>query len=179
MEDPCSFTLDAEALETLDESVGGSECNIDRFASSVNRRAGMEFNSRFYQPDSVAVDAFTQDWGGKADNWLHPPWGLIGHTVKHLRKCRGKGTIVVPLDTRQPWWPLLAVGAAGGVWRRGSPVRVELNPKDGGTDGEAVLAARPLLGIRLDFSGVKETRPTAPGLRRRLQSRVAEQLRGA
>ena len=153
----------------------------DRFASSANAREGMAFNSRFYCPGTEAVDTFTQDWGAGTDNWLHPPWGLIGRAVNHLRRCRGKGTIVVPWDTRQPWWPLVAPGAAGGVWRQGKPVRVELAARDGlvvGADGAGMPASRPLIGVRLDFTRVDESAATVPGLRARLQSRITERLRG-
>ena len=179
-DDVCSFVLNREAQTRVDGLSPEGTFTHDRFASSANAREGMAFNSRFFSPGTEAVDAFTQDWGQGTDNWLHPPWGLIGRAVGHLRRCRGKGTIVVPLDTRQPWWPLLAVGAAGGVWRKGKPLRMELAQEDGllvGPDGAGMPASRPLIGIRLDFTHVHGTTATVPGLRARLQSRIVEKLR--
>ena len=129
----------------------------------------MKYNSRFYSPGTDGVDAFTQHWGKGTDNWLHPPWSLIAKAIRHLRVCKGKGTILVPLDTRQPWWPLVAAGAAGTVWRRGSPLRMEFEPRDGlltASTGAGVSAGRPLMAVRLDFRGVVGV--TTPGLRKRV-----------
>ena len=90
--------------------------------------------------------------------------------------------MVVPLDTRQPWWPLVAAGAAGGVWRKGRPMRVKAAARDGllkGPGGVDVPEGCPLLAIRLDFRRVTASSVTTPGLRRRLQSQLAFRMRGA
>jgi hypothetical protein len=179
--DSCNFTLDADALRALDILGTATGCTHDRFATCENRRDGMIFNSRFFSPGTDAVDAFTEDWGSGTDNWLHPPWGLVGQTVRHLQGCRGVGTIVFPLDTRQPWWPLVATGAAGTVWRRGKPVRLELPPRVGlmiGPDGAAMPAGRPLIGMRLDFRETTKATVTSPGLRKNLQKGITARMRG-
>ena len=68
---PCIFTLDKKALAVVDSLDDGSGCNIDCFASSVNRRAGIDFNSRFFQPGAAAVDAF----GGRCRQLAAPTMG--------------------------------------------------------------------------------------------------------
>ena len=148
--------------------MGVTTYSHDRFATSNNRRAGMKYNSRFFSPGTDGVDAFTQHWGS-ADNWLYPPFSLIGKTIRHLRSCRGRGTLLIPLDTRRTWWPLVAAGAGGTVWRKGKPLRMEIRPKDGlltASNGAEVPAGGPMMAIRLDyrsFSGV-----TSPGLHMRV-----------
>ena len=177
----CNFTLSAAALRTLDALVTAAGCTHDHFATCENRRVGMKFNSRFFSPGTEAVDAFTEDWGGDTDNWLHPPWALVGQTVRHLRACRGVGTIVFPLDTRQPWWPLVATGATGTVWRRGIPARTELPPRVGltrGPDGAAMPAGMPIIGMRLDFREDTPKTATTPGLRKNLQRALTARMRG-
>lgn len=44
------------------------------------------FNSRFYQPGTEAVDAFTQNWEFE-NNWLHPPVCQVANVISHLRAC--------------------------------------------------------------------------------------------
>ena len=52
--------------------------------------------SRFLQPGSKAVDAFSQDWSSD-NNWLVPPIAVIGKVLSHMRDCRAVGTLIVPL----------------------------------------------------------------------------------
>ena len=49
--------------------------SVDRFACSYNSKLP-RFNSRFLQPGTEAVDAFSQDWSTE-NNWLVPPTVLI------------------------------------------------------------------------------------------------------
>lgn len=49
---------------------------VDRFACSYNAKLP-RFNSRFVQPGTEAIDAFTQDWSTE-NTWLVPPISLIG-----------------------------------------------------------------------------------------------------
>ena len=50
--------------------------SVDIFACSYNAKLP-KFNSRFVQPGTEAVDAFTQDWSPE-NNWLVPPISFIG-----------------------------------------------------------------------------------------------------
>ena len=63
---------------------------IDRFASGINTQLS-RFNSRFWEPDTEAVDAFTCDWQGEV-NWWAPPVGLIPRVIQHARRTKAKGT---------------------------------------------------------------------------------------
>ena len=175
--DLTDFRLGDAAFETVQRAMHGPAYTHDRFSSDVNKRTGQYFNSRFYCPGSSGVDAFTQDWGGDTDNWLHPPWNLVGRAVRHLHDCKGKGTILFPWDTRQPWWHLVAPGSTGTVWRAGQPVRVELQPSVGlltTCTGADHPTRRPLMAVRLDFTKCGSTRPTVPGMLRRLIKATAE-----
>ena len=53
-------------------------------------------NTRFWTPNSEAVDAFTCDWGAD-NNWLFPPVYLIPRVIRHAQATAAKGTLIVPL----------------------------------------------------------------------------------
>ena len=48
---------------------------VDRFANMLNRQVE-RFNSRFWTPETEAVDTFTVDWVDE-NNWWCPPVELI------------------------------------------------------------------------------------------------------
>ena len=76
---------------------------IDRFANSNNKKLH-RFNSRFLDPLSSGIDAFTYDWSVD-NNWLVPPVSLIAHTIKHIQLC--KAELVVPKWKFAIFWPML------------------------------------------------------------------------
>ena len=59
---------------------------IDRFANSNNKQLH-RFNSRFLDPLSSSIDAFTFDWSVD-NNLLVPTVFLIAHTIKHIQLCK-------------------------------------------------------------------------------------------
>ena len=67
---------------------------VDRFAN-VNNRQLERFNSRFWDPETEAVDAFTVDWGDDT-NWWCPPVGLVPRLIQHACKTKAVGTLIVP-----------------------------------------------------------------------------------
>ena len=79
--------------------------SVDRFACSYNSKLP-RFNSRFLQPGTEAVDAFSQDWSTE-NNWLVPPTVLIGRSLSHLRDRKAIGTLIVPMWKSAQFWPLL------------------------------------------------------------------------
>ena len=79
--------------------------SVDRFACSYNSKLP-RFNSRFLQPGTEAVDAFSQDWSSE-NNWFGPPTVLIGRSLSHLRDCKAIGTLIVPMWKSAQFWPLL------------------------------------------------------------------------
>lgn len=78
---------------------------VDRFSSYYNSQLP-RYNSRFWNPGSEAVDAFTQDWSHD-NNWLCPPVSLIVRTVRHLIVCKGNGTLIVPEWPSSYFWPFV------------------------------------------------------------------------
>ena len=56
------------------------------------------FNSRFWNPDSEAVDAFTRGWSGE-NNWLCPPVYLIPRLLRHEADSKAVAT----------YWPMLCL----------------------------------------------------------------------
>ena len=80
---------------------------VDRFASHLNHQCP-RFNSLHYCPGTEAVNAFTQDWSGpENNNWMNPPFGLIGKVLSHMRHCQAVGTLICPEWQKRPWWPML------------------------------------------------------------------------
>ena len=78
---------------------------IDRFANYRNKKTE-RFNSRFWNPGSEAVDAFSQDW--KLDNnWLVPPINLVAKSILHLKMCKASGTLIVPKWPSSSFWTLI------------------------------------------------------------------------
>ena len=69
--------------------------SVDRFACNYNTKLA-RFTSRFHQPGTEAVDAFTQDWKYE-NNRLVPPVSLIVRFINHLKLCKAEGSIVVPV----------------------------------------------------------------------------------
>ena len=78
---------------------------FDRVADSRNTKL-KKFNSKFWWPDTAAVDAFSQDWS-KDNNYLVPPIHIIPKVIDHLIITKSVGTLVVPWWPFAPFWPLL------------------------------------------------------------------------
>ena len=93
------YSVHDDVFKELDHLWGPH--SIDRLASSYNAKLS-SFNSRFLQPGSEAVDAFTQDW-----SWLVPPISLIGKLLSHMNECKAIGTLIVPMWKSFYFWPLL------------------------------------------------------------------------
>ena len=78
---------------------------IDRFASYSNKKV-VRFNSKFWTPGSLGIDAFAFDWHAD-NNWLVPPIYLVPRVLRHMQVCKCLGTLVVPLWKSSVYWPLL------------------------------------------------------------------------
>ncbi len=79
--------------------------SIDRFANASNAQL-CRFNSRFWEPGSEAIDAFSEDWNPDF-NWLTPPPCLVIRAIRHLQLCQAKGILIVPRWPSYPFWPIL------------------------------------------------------------------------
>jgi len=82
---------------------------VDRFANHVNTQLG-RFNSRFWVPDTDAVDAFTCNWA--EDNTVTGGshlsiYTVIPRVIRHAQNCGTKGTLVASQWISSPFWPLI------------------------------------------------------------------------
>ena len=97
------WNLDHTIFELIDYE--WAPHTVDRFASHYNTQLP-RFNSRFWNPGTEAVDAFTCDWQDN-NNWLCPPVCLITRAICHANNCSAKGTLVVPEWLSAVFWPIL------------------------------------------------------------------------
>ena len=65
------------------------------------------FCSRFLCKDSVAVDAFTVDWGSLTNGFFHPPVGAVTRVLKHAQFVKAKGVLIVPVWESADFWPVI------------------------------------------------------------------------
>ena len=84
------WSLSRSTFRDLDRQWGPH--TVDRFASYYNTQLP-RFNSRFWNPGSEAVDAFTCNWVAD-NNWLCPPVFLIPRVIQHARNCKAHGTLI-------------------------------------------------------------------------------------
>ena len=94
------YTINDDIFAFLDESWGPN--TIDSFACHYNKKLAL-FNSKFFQPGTTGVSAFSQDWVF-ANNWLCPPTYLTVRVVNHFKICRASGTLIVPLWRSAHFW---------------------------------------------------------------------------
>ncbi|XP_052089575.1 uncharacterized protein LOC127726267 [Mytilus californianus] len=78
---------------------------VDRFANMHNTKL-TRFNSKYWNPTTSAIDAFTCNWNGE-NNWLVPPISLVSNCINHLVSCVAEGTLVVPKWQSAAFWPLI------------------------------------------------------------------------
>ena len=97
------YTINDEVFAFLDDTWGPH--TIDRFACHYNRKVS-RFNSKYFQPGTCGVNAFSQNWEFD-NNWLCPPVYLTTKVVNHSRVCRATGTLVVPLWRSAHFWTII------------------------------------------------------------------------
>jgi len=109
--DHYSFTLTDEAYAVVERHFGPH--TIDRFASAFNVRvAGGRYNSLYFEPAAEGLDAFAFDWrcnqeGTLENNWIHPPYRMIGKALYHTLTCKARATSILPIWPSAHWWPLV------------------------------------------------------------------------
>ena len=79
---------------------------IDLFASYEHHQVPRYF-SRYADPHSSGVDAFSQDWTKEVRPYANPPWPLIGRVLKKVAKDQLRILMVVPQWPKAPWTDLL------------------------------------------------------------------------
>ena len=88
--------------------------SIDRFATIDNRQPLAaphtgRFCSQYFHPEAEWTDALSVSWAGE-NNWVYPPFHLVGAAVAQLRASGAVGTLVCPSAPWAPWWHLLRSG---------------------------------------------------------------------
>ena len=78
---------------------------VDRLATYYNAQL-LRFNSKFASPGCSGVDALAQDWSAE-NNWLCPPVHLIIDSVRNLKSCPGRWTLIIPEWPSASFWPFL------------------------------------------------------------------------
>ena len=78
--------------------------NVDLFASSWNKQLEC-FVSWKHQPESLAIDAFSLNWG-QFTGYLFPPFCLIARCLSKVRMDQAEVTLVTPFWPTQAWFPL-------------------------------------------------------------------------
>jgi hypothetical protein len=110
--DHFSYSLIPEIRDYIQASFG--EHTIDRFASRNNVQvASGRYNSKFFEPEATWLNAFSCHWkfspsGTLENNWIHPPYNLIGRVCLYLLRCQAIGTVILPVWPSAPWWPDVA-----------------------------------------------------------------------
>ena len=79
--------------------------DIDWFASEYNAKV-QKFYSRYWNPSSSGVDAFTEYWGNQFGLFV-PPVPIIHRVLAKMRIDQAFGVIVVPCWKSALFWPVL------------------------------------------------------------------------
>jgi hypothetical protein len=151
--------------------------SVDRFAAWENAKLP-RFNSQWLCPGVEAVDAFTQDWRGE-NNWVAVAFDQIMAVLLHVKECQAKATLVIPIWTGQPWWPVLQKMAVD-WWeipqqRRGAHTVQKGSVRNSGTMGEPGVAVCG--GENRDLKRRRSSSATAAENRKR-PSKKSKETRG-
>ena len=77
---------------------------VDLFADNCNRKV-VQFASKFYHDQAIAVDAFSIAWSKMA--WVCPPTSLIIRVVQRIRNSRCEGLLIIPNWPASSFFPLI------------------------------------------------------------------------
>lgn len=90
IKDSDNWSVDARSFDRFNADF---HFDVDLFADLNNRKVPT-FVSKFYNPEALAVDAFTISWPGMC--WVCPPVSLIQSVLRRIRTSRCQGLLVVP-----------------------------------------------------------------------------------
>ena len=97
------WSLSDDAFQMLEVMWGPHQ--VDRFASATNAKLPL-FNSRYWEPGSLGVDALAQDWS-KENNYVNAPFRLLDAVVEKISRCKAIATVIAPYWPSQPWFHCL------------------------------------------------------------------------
>ena len=107
--DAFSYTVQPWVRAYLDSTFG--QHTIDRFASRNNIQVSPpRYNSLYFETEAEWLDAFSCHWArtpqlSLENNWIHPPYKLLGQVLQHFQLCQAQETITLPRWEQAPWWP--------------------------------------------------------------------------
>jgi hypothetical protein len=84
LESPYDWKLHPVVFQQIENRFGPH--TVDRFAAFHNRQLP-RYNSRFCDPETEGVDAFSQNWS-KENNFINAPFRLLPIILKKLRAKR-------------------------------------------------------------------------------------------
>ena len=129
---------------------------VDCFASFYNKQMERYF-SRFWNPGTEAVDAFTVSWNDEVCWWV-PPLYLVSRVIKHAKACAAMGTLIVPAWRSAPFWPMLCTDGVrfAGFVRRWTKFKYHdyliRDGRSGNNIGSAMNTDTDILAIFIDFA---------------------------
>ena len=88
----------------LDSTFGPHD--IDRFASILTTQLP-RYNSRFWDPQTEAVDALAQDDWATSQNFVNPPFRLLSKVIQKIINSKATATVIAPWWPAQPWFKTL------------------------------------------------------------------------
>lgn len=97
------WSVSDTVFQYLDSIWGPHE--IDWFANDYNHKLPI-FYSKYWNVDSMGIDAFTIDWKG-VNGWFVPPVCILLKVLRYMKQCGAFGTIIVPLWRSANFWPFL------------------------------------------------------------------------
>jgi hypothetical protein len=103
IQDSEDYNLSELVFQRIDLAWG--PFTVDRFASHLTNQI-QKFNSRWWNPGSSGINAFSQNWQNEY-NWCFPPPRLIARVISHMREQKACGVLVIPFWNSAPWWPIL------------------------------------------------------------------------
>lgn len=102
--DTNDWMLDPAVFDWINQRWG--PFTLDRFAGHWNAQLPA-FNSVFWCPNTLGINAFAQtDWA-QHNNWCYAPFELIPKVLAIVREHKARAALVVPVWPSRPWWPLL------------------------------------------------------------------------
>lgn len=102
--DAKEWALTKLIFDRICDSFGSPD--IDLFASRTNRKIET-YVSWYPDPESIATDAFTVDWGPYRLGYCFPPFSVVGKVLKKIREEKASVILIAPQWHTQSWYPLI------------------------------------------------------------------------
>ena len=95
--------ISVELFQLLQNRFG--QLQIDWFASEHNAKLP-RFYSRFWNPSSTGIDAFTESWHHDFGLFV-PPISMVYRVIRKMEVDKARGVLVLPYWNSAVFWPLI------------------------------------------------------------------------